>query len=357
MDTTIRFIEQHWSALLLPLTVTAVTILVGLAARKIVFRMLRLWAAGTESKFDNVIVEALRSPFMIWVLMLAVHLGAQTSMLPPRAQNLAAQMLLVLFIVSMTLVFSRLAGVLVKFYAGSFTSLAENLARLVVLLLGAIIVLNTLGISVLPILTALGVGGIAIALALQDTLSNLFSGFYVSVAGQVRVGDYIKLDSGEEGYVTDITWRSTSLRSLQNNVIIIPNAKLAKATITNFDLPEQSMSVSIAVSVSYSSDPQVVENVLIDEAKKAVGHIPGLLAEPSPYVRFAPGFGSSSLDLTLNCYVKKFADQFLVQHEMRKRILVRFREAKIEIPFPTRTIYMYETAPEEAKRAKSTGST
>jgi small-conductance mechanosensitive channel len=355
MDTTIRFIEQHWSALLLPLIVVGVTVLTGFVTRNIVFRMLRSWAGGTDRKFGDILVETLYSPFMIWVLMLALHLGTQTSTLPLHAQNIAAQIFLVLFIVSMTLVFSRLAGVLVEFYAGSFTSLAENLARLAVLLLGAIIVLNSLGISVLPILTALGVGGIAIALALQDTLSNLFSGFYVSVAGQVRVGDYIRLDSGDEGYVADITWRSTSLRSLQNNVIIIPNAKLAKATITNFDLPEQSMSATVVVSVSYNCDPQLVENILIDEARKAVGEVPGLLGEPSAYVRFAPGFGPSSLDLTLNCYVKKFADQFLVQHEMRKRIFFRFREAKIEIPFPTRTVFMHE-ASAEAQRSKKMGS-
>src|SRR6266481_6628062 len=297
METSIRFIQQHWSALLGPLIVAGVTVLIGFVTRNIVFRILRSWAAGTDRKFDDMLVEALYSPFMIWVLMLALHLGTQTSTLPPRAQNIAAQIFLVLFIVSMTLVFSRLAGVLIKFYAGSFTSLAENLARMAVLLLGAIIILNSLGISVLPILTALGVGGIAIALALQDTLSNLFSGFYVSVAGQIRVGDYIRLDSGDEGYVTDITWRSTSLRSLQNNVIIIPNAKLARATITNFDLPEQSMSVAVAVSVSYNSDPQIVEDILIDEARKAVGQVPGLLAEPPAFVRFAPGFGPSSMDL------------------------------------------------------------
>ena len=105
------------------------------------------------------------------------------------------------------------------------------------------------------------------------------------------------------------------------------------------------------MSVSYNSDPQIVEDILIDEARKAVGQVPGLLAEPPAFVRFAPGFGPSSMDLTLNCYVKKFADQFLVQHEMRKRIFVRFREAKIEIPFPTRTIYMYEATP-EAQRSK-----
>src|SRR5437016_1500334 len=226
-----------------------------------------------------------------------------------------------------------------------------NVVRIVVVLLGVMIVLNTLGISILPILTALGVGGIAIALALQDTLSNLFSGFYVSMAGQVRIGDYIKLDSGEEGYITDISWRSTSIRSLQNNVIIIPNAKLAKATITNYNLTEQSMVVPVAVSVSYNCDPQLVENLLLDEGKKAVGQVPGLLAEPAPVVRFAPGFGPSSLDLTLYCYVRKFADQSLLQHEMRKRIFARFRQEQIEIPFPTRTVYMHDApASERSKR-------
>jgi len=355
MNSAIAFFTEHWSSLILPFGVIGITLLFGFAIRNSVFRLLRQWASSNASKFDEVVIEAVRGPFMIWVLMLALHLGVQTSKLPVRAQNIAVQILLVLFISSMTLVCSRLAAAFVKFYTGALTSLAENLARLAILLLGAIVLLDTLGISVLPILTALGVGGIAIALALQDTLSNFFSGFYVSLAGQVRLGDYIKLDSGEEGYITDISWRSTSIRSPQNNLVIIPNAKLAKATITNYDLPAQTMGISIAVSVSYSSDPEVVENLLLDEIKKAVGKVPGLLAEPPACVRFAPGFGPSSIDLTLNCNVQKFADQFLVQHEMRKRIFSRFRKERIEIPFPTRTVYM-QGAPSKAALSKKIGS-
>jgi small-conductance mechanosensitive channel len=205
----------------------------------------------------------------------------------------------------------------------------------------------------LPILTALGVGGIAIALALQDTLSNLFSGFYISLAGQVRMGDYIKLDTGEEGYVKDISWRSTSVRSLQNNVIIIPNAKLAKATITNYDLPEQTMAVSVAVPASYDSDPEIIEAILLDEAAKAAGQVSGMVEHPAPFVRLAPGFGQSSLDFTLNCYVRKFSDQYLVQHELRKRIFARFRKEQIEMPFPTRTVYMHNAA--KGEQAKTMG--
>jgi small-conductance mechanosensitive channel len=342
MQVTLSFIQQHWRALVLPLAVMAATMLVGLAARRIAFRLFRRWIARPGSDFDVAAIKALRGPFAIWVLMLAIHLGAQSSRLPLVAQNTIAKVLLVLFIISITLVLSRLVGLVIKLYEGSFTSLMENLARIVILLLGTIIALDTLGISVLPILTALGVGGIAIALALQDTLSNLFSGFYVSLAGQVRVGDYIKLDSGEEGYITDISWRSTSLRSLQNNVIIVPNAKMGKATITNYDLPEQSMGISVAVSVSYDSDLQTVEKVLVDAATKAVGQVAGLRGNPAPNVRLAPGFGASSLDFTLNCSVEKFADQFLVQHEIRKRVFNALREAKIEIPYPSRTIYVRE---------------
>ena len=354
MSSAIAFFEEHWISLILPFGIAGITFLLGFAVRNSGFRLLQQWATGSDSKLDEIIISAVRGPFMIWVLMLALHLGVQTSRLPAHAQNVAAQILLVLFTLSMTLVCSRLAGAFVKFYVGSLTSLAVNLARLSILVVGAIVILDTLGISVLPILTALGVGGIAIALALQDTLSNLFSGFYVSLAGQVRLGDYIKLDSGEEGYITDISWRSTSIRSLQNNVIIIPNAKLAKATITNYDLPEQAMGVSVGFSVSYDCDPELVENVLLDEVKKAAGEVPGLRAEPAAYVRFAPGFGPSSLDLTLNCYVQKFADQFLVQHEMRKRIFARFRQERIEIPFPTRTVYMRAAA--EAPQPKKIGS-
>ena len=355
MDSSLAFIEQNWNSLLPPLGVMAAIFLLGLALRNSLFRLLRQWAAGKASKADRFVIDAVRGPFMIWVLMLGVHLGVQSSKLPPRVQNISAQILLILFTTSMTLVCSRLAGVFVRFYVGSMTTLAENLARLAVLLVGAIVILDKLGISVLPILTALGVGGLAIALALQDTLSNLFSGFYVSLAGQVRLGDYVKLDSGEEGYITDITWRSTSVRSLQNNTIIIPNAKLAKATITNYNLPEQSLNVSIGVSVSYSCDVDVVEKILMDEIQKAVGQVPGLLAKPEPSVRLAPGFGASSLDLTINCSVQKFVDQFLVQHEMRKRVFRRLREESIEIPFPTRTVYMHDASAkaEESKTASA----
>lgn len=333
----------HWQVLAAPLAVLVVVTIAGLIAKRFVFRALDRWAKGTASRIDDVVVHSLRAPFLLWVVILGLHVAAQSSALPGRIVDLVSSTLLVLWIISLTMVSARMASDLVRVYgtdsgALPVTTLTQNLARVAVVTVGLLLLLNTLGISVTPILTALGVGGLAVALALQDTLSNFFAGFYVSLAGQIRVGDYVRLDSGEEGYVTDISWRSTALRALPNNLIVVPNAKLAQAIVTNYSLPESRMSLLIPVGVSYESDPDAVEQVLIEETVKGTGEIPGLLAEPAPFVRFIPGFGASSLDFTLVCQVAQFVDQYAVQHELRKRILRRFREEGIEIPFPIRTV-------------------
>jgi small-conductance mechanosensitive channel len=179
-----------------------------------------------------------------------------------------------------------------------------------------------------------------VALALQDTLSNLFSGFYVAVARQVRLGDYIKLNTGEEGYVTDIGWRSTTLRALANNFILVPNAKLAQAIVTNFHLPEKRMGSSVQVSVSYDSDIDRVEAILLEVVNRGIREIPGMVADPGPNIQFDPGFGDSGLGFTVNYQITEFAAQFGVRNEMRRRILRRFLQERIEMPFPTRTVYL-----------------
>jgi len=134
---------------------------------------------------------------------------------------------------------------------------------------------------------------------------------------------------------------------LPNNMVIIPNSKLAQSIVTNYYLPEKRMSLLISINVSYSSDPEKVEKILVEEAKKAVGEVPGLLGDPEPFVRFIPGFGESSLDFTLICQVKEFVDQYPVQHELRKRIFKRFKKEGIEIPFPQRTVHLKEEREEQ----------
>jgi small-conductance mechanosensitive channel len=339
----IDYILRHWQSLLPPAIVFAAVFVTGWFLRLLLFRLLSRWARNTPTKWDDLAIAVLRRPSLLWLAILGLHLAAESSALPRNAAALVSKTLLILWILSLTMAAAKLATGLVRQYGSRsaalpVTTLTQNLARLVVGSIGVLILLNTLGVSVTPILTMLGVGGLAVALALQDTLSNLFAGFYVSVEGRERVGDYIKLNTGEEGYVADIGWRSTTLRALANNLIVIPNAKLAQAIVTNFHLPEKRMSLSIPIGVSYDCDPELVENVLVEETLSAAQAIPGLLTEPAPLVRLIPGFGEFSLNFTLTCHVAEFVDQYLVQHELRKRILRRFRKEGIEIPFPIRTI-------------------
>jgi small-conductance mechanosensitive channel len=331
---------------LLPVLIIVLILAFGFLVRRLLFSTLTRLAQKTSGRWDDIVVRALRGPFIIWVLMLAIHVASQISPLPEKISNSIGKILVFLFIVSLTVVGSKIAGEAVKAYgtrtqgALPVTSLTQNVVQLVVISIGLLILLDSLKISIAPLLTALGVGGLAVALGLQDTLANFFAGIHVSLAGNVRLGDYIKLSTGEEGYVSDITWRTTAVRALSYNLIIIPNSKLAQAIVTNYHLPEKRISLAIPVPVSYDCDIAQVERILLEEAQKGAQDIPGLLAEPAPAVRLIPGFGNSSLDFTLSCQVAEFAYQYPVQHELRKRILMRFRRENIKIPYPTRTVFL-----------------
>src|SRR5438477_577820 len=291
---------------------------------------------------------AIRLPSMLWSIVLglwvAIAIAGETERMSRRLSQQLGLVLEVAIILSVTITVAGVVSTLIEHASerralgGPVTGLGQAVARGVVFAVGLLVLLDALGIQITPILTALGVGGLAVALALQDTLSNLFAGAHLLADKPIRVGDYVKIADTVEGYVVDIGWRSTRVRMLQNTVVVVPNKKVAESIITNYDLPEPRLSLSIPVSVSYRSEPDHVERVLVDEATRAAGQIPGLLAEPAPFTRLIPGFGESSLDFTLTCQVASFVDQHLVQHELRKRLLRRLRAEGIEIPYPVRTV-------------------
>jgi len=314
--------------------------------RMVSFKLLHSWAKREEKQLGETIIASLKVPSIFWCLAIGLYIGLSVSDFPEKYVFYASRIIQTIIILSVTMVAANLSGSIFKNYIKKSdlpiptTGLAFAFLKGTILVIGFLIILNVLGISITPLITALGLGGLAVALALQDTLANLFAGIHILLEKSIRVGDFIKLETGEEGYVEDISWRTTRIRMLPNNMVIIPNSKLAQSIVTNYYLPEKRMSLLIPISVSYSSDPEKVERILLEEAKKAAGEIPGLMEKPEPFVRFIPGFGESSLDFTLICQVKEFVDQYLVQHELRKRIFRRFREEGIEIPFPHRTVYL-----------------
>ncbi len=330
---------------LIPTLILVGSLVAGIIGRRYLFRYLHIWAQRTTWEFDDIVITAMRGPFVLWIAALGIYLALEFSKLSDELVALLGKVLLALVVLSMTLVIANIVSALFQRAVARgeveapATSLTRTFIKVGVIIVGLLVLLSTLGISITPILTAFGIGGLAVALALQDTLTNLFAGFNVSMARQVRVGDYIRLDSGQEGYVTDINWRTTSIRDFSNNLIIIPNAKLAQSIITNYYMPDKPVTVRIPVSVSYSSDPEHVERVLLEIGQQAITEMPQLDPSFAPVVRFT-NMGEFSLDFLLVVRAKTFDDQFSAQHELRKRIFKRLREEKIEIPFPVRTIYL-----------------
>jgi small-conductance mechanosensitive channel len=328
------------------LAIFVIVTVVAFSLRYIAFRALEKWSKSSATAVDDIIVRALQAPSVVWCILIGMYSALSSAQLPPESRSVILNVVNVLLVVSVTAAVASLTraalaqSIRKRNLAIPATGLSLTVVTVVIWIIGGLIVLSGLGVSITPLLTALGVGGLAVALALQETLSNFFAGLHLLIEKPLRVGDFVKLETGQEGYVEDIGWRTTRIRMLPNNTVIIPNNKITQSILTNYYLPETRMAALIPISVSYEADPDHVERVLLEEATGAIDQIPGLLAEPAPLVRFIPGFGQSSMDFTLVCQVREFTDQYLVQHELRKRIFRRFKEEGLHIPYPQRTVHL-----------------
>jgi small-conductance mechanosensitive channel len=317
----------------------------GWLFQRFALRRLARFARRTPTDIDEMLLEAARPHVPVWFLLAGLAVGARY--VEPDLRRLAVvdRVSVAALVLSVTLVVSAFLARLVSRRAASWpetlpsTTLVQNAVRIVVVGLGALIVLSNLGIAITPLLTALGVSSLAVALALQPTLSNLFAGFHISLARQIRVGDYVELETGQQGYVVDIGWRSTQIRELPNNLIVVPNARVAEIIVKNYALPVAEQSVLVQVGVSYGSDLEQVERVTIEVAREVQRTVPGAEEGFEPFVRYHT-FGDSSINFSVILRVKEFTDRYLVTHEFVKRLHRRYAVEGIEIPFPQRVVHL-----------------
>ncbi len=329
---------------LLPALLVLGSFIVGFALERVLLRRLRRAAARTDWEWDDSTLRALgHAPMLV---LTAIGAWAAAHILLPN--DVSRQPLntafVVLLVVAATMVGARVLSAGVRRWIRRSTtalpasSLVTNLVQFVVYLLGLLIVLQTLEIKITPIITGLGIGGLAVALALQPTLANVFSGFQILATGQVRGGDYIRLDSGEEGYVTDVRWRNTAIKGLfDDHEVVVPNSRLADSIVTNYHLPRRVLWARCDVGVHYESDLDRVEEVTLEVAREVARDEGGEIYGLEPVLRFHT-FGESSIDLTVRIPVEEFSRQFRLRHEFVKRLHRRYREEEITIPFPIRTL-------------------
>ena len=320
------------------------SLLLGLLVRRLLIRVVLRLMHRTATEVDNMVVEAIQPRVPWWFAAAGAMAATRFVELPPQVGPWVDRIAQAALILSVS---GAVAAFLVRFVsasAGRFpdaiaaTTLSQKLIRVSVLSVGLLLAANRLGFSILPVLTALGVGSVAVALALQPTLSNLFAGFHIMFGRQVRVGDFVELETGQQGFVVDVGWRNTRIRELGNNLVMVPNSRMTQMMVRNYALPESEQSLTVQVGVSYDSDLEQVEREAIGVAREVLRDTPGGVPEFEPIVRFQT-FGDSAIGFTVILRVRAFTDRGPVTHEFVKRLHRRFGEVGIEIPFPQRVVH------------------
>lgn len=283
-----------------------------------------------------------------WIILIGIYISVSLAEIPVRYQyiiNTGNKLLIILFIITLAWISSKIIVNILNFYIQQKTelppkvSILEIVIKILILFVGFILILDTLNINITPFITSLGIAGLAVGLALQDTLSNFFAGLHILMTKQIKPGDYISIDSGVDGFVEDITWRNTTIRQLTNNIVIIPNSKLAGSIITNYFLPDKELAVPVQVGVSYNSDLEKVEKVTIEVAREVMKEVPGGVPDFEPFIRYHT-FGDFSINFAVILRVQSYTDRYPIIHEFIKRLHKRYKDEGIEIPFPIRTIYL-----------------
>ncbi|MFH1854133.1 MAG: mechanosensitive ion channel family protein [Candidatus Omnitrophota bacterium] len=316
-----------------------------LVIKKLVFVRVERFANRTSSKLDDILLSALNFPLVLLIFVSGVAIVEQIS---PIAADSGILRYLVIglratTVIAMILFLDKLFINLIQVYSYKVDILKASggvirtFVRIIVISLGLLILLDNFGVSITPILASLGIGSLAVALALQPTLENFFSGIQIMMDKPIQLGQFIKLDSGEEGYVEKLGWRSTWVRMLPNNVVVIPNKVLAGSKILNYYYPQKEMAVLVQVGVHYDSDLKHVEKVTCEVAKEVMKDVTGGIPEFDPFIRYHT-FNNFSIDFTVILRAKEFVDNYLIKHEFIKRLHERYAKEGIVIPYPIRAI-------------------
>ncbi len=322
--------------------------------KKIIFGRIEKFASRTSSQVDDILLGALNFPLVLLIFVSGAFIIEKIS--PILTDSDLSRFVIVALktttILAIILFLDRFFNNLIHVYSRKVDILktsggvARGFVRIIVMALGLLILMDSFGVSITPILASLGIGSLAVALALQPTLENFFSGIQIVIDKPVKVGQFIKLDSGEEGYVERVGWRSTWVRMLQNNVVVIPNKVLVDSKVLNYYYPETEMAVLVQVGVHYDSDLKHVEKVTCEVGKEVMKTIQGGVPEFDPFIRYHT-FNDFSIDFTVILRAREFVDNYLIKHEFIKRLHERYSKEGIVIPYP---IWAINYAQEKAEK-------
>ena len=333
--------EAFLESALLPLGIMAAAFVIGLILNKILSYYLKKHMNPEEMSMRLAILQAMRGLPLAWFMGTVVYFLLNSTDINYYIAGILSSLTMVILALTVIQVIARAVTGTVDVYAFRNehlprTTLLHNVLNIFIYSAGILLILGSLGISVAPLITALGIGGMAVALGLQETLANICAGLYLLMSRQLHIGDYIRLSSGEEGKVEDITWRFTTILSISGNAIVVPNKQISSAIITNYCMPEPDLAIKIHCGVAYDSDLEQVEQVTLDVAREIMLQVDGSICN-QPAVRFHT-FNDSSIDFDIILHCSQFTNQFTLKHEFIKALTARYRQEGINIRYPIRTI-------------------
>lgn len=342
--------DQVWLAPALFGAILLVTLLSAWIFHKLVFRLLVHLSQWTPSDLDSKMMHATRWPLTLGILDLGAYLAVSAPFeLTPSLQGAADKVFGLLGIV---LGIFALVGVLsrgIDWYLENLASHTQKVidVKLIPLLrrgavaliygIGGLLILDLLGISISPLIAGLGLGGLAVALAIQPTLANLFAGTYVMTEGVVSPGDYVELEGSISGYVVEVGWRSTRVRTWGNNLVVVPNSKFAETIITNYQRPIPAVNVWLSCGVSYDADLYRVEEVCRRVMDEVLETSPAAVKEYGGWFGF-DNFGESNVNFWLFVQAKDRLAGYELQTALIQHLHQSLRTEGIVINYPMRTL-------------------
>ena len=329
----------------MPLLVTMVSLFLVIAILFWLAKRILLFVISKVSSFAfaTILLEASKRPLSILVVPISLltteRILRQQEIINDSLKPDVVLISKVIFILTLILFIDRMLKQTILYYQSQSPllktsgSLVRSSLRIIIFVIGTLVLLGTFGVSITPIVASLGIGSLAVALALQPTLENFFSGMQILADKPIRVGDYVELESGEQGFVEKIGWRSVWIKMLPNNIIIIPNSLLAKSKIINYYYPEKQLSVPVDCSVHYDSDLEKVEQVALEVAREIlISHEWGI-DDYDTFVIFHT-FDNSSINFTVMLRAQEYFNRFFIKSAYIKALHKRFKLEGIVIPYP-----------------------
>ncbi|AUC61619.1 small conductance mechanosenstive ion channel [Cyanobacterium sp. HL-69] len=324
---------------LTPISIFIVIIAIGL----IVENRLKSIVQNIETRPNlgqySFVLKSFNGIIFIWSVAGAIALILPMIDLPRSINTLVETVLIVVVLGAATILASRLAVSIIQAYSlknestVSLSSLFEYLTKVIIYSTGFLIIIQSIGVEITALITAFGVGSLSIGLAFQNTLSNLISGVNIILARKIRVGDYIRIRQGEEGYVVDVELRYTVVKDIYQNITVIPNSQVVNGSFKNYTLEDSSMLLPIEIGISYDSDLEKVEKITLETAKYVMENVKGGKKEYEPFMRYEK-FDPFAIKFVVYLKINEYFDKLIITHEFIKNLYKNYQQEDIKIAYP-----------------------